>query len=60
MRQQPARLITPLRSLHHRPLAPQGSDPMKNILNLQTLRTTAPAPTDWSTISNHCGSNQLA
>ncbi len=33
---------------------------MKNILNLQALRTTAPAPTEWSTISNHCGSNQLA
>ncbi|WP_193352043.1 class III lanthipeptide [Deinococcus gobiensis] len=33
---------------------------MKRVLQLQTLQASNPAPAEWSTVSNHCGSHQLA
>ena len=30
---------------------------MKRVLQLQTLQASNPAPADWSTVSNHCGSH---
>ncbi len=33
---------------------------MKRVLQLQAIQVSAPAPADWSTVSNHCSSVQLS